>query len=149
MNNDDERQSDRRRGHTSDRNEHREGGPIIGLLYSVKQLLATLLAMAQTRLELLTTELQSDIQRLAVTLFWSLVALFALGIGCFLAALVLIFIFWDTHRVLVSICVTAAFFAFGLLAVIIVSKRLRNQPRLLQETLMELRRDQDSLNARQ
>jgi uncharacterized membrane protein YqjE len=144
MNNDNEQPSDRR--------EHRDGGhdggPIIGLLHSIKQLFATLLAMGQTRLELLTTELQSDIQRLAVTLFWSLAALFTLGIGCFMAALALIFIFWDTHRVLVSICVTTAFFGFALLAVIIVNKRLRNQPRLLQETLKELQRDQDSLQTR-
>jgi len=125
------------------------GGPIINLLHSVKQLLSTLLAMAQTRLELLTTELQSDIQRLAVTLFWSLAALFTLGIGCFMAGLALIFIFWDTHRVLVSICVTASFFGFALLAISIVSRRLRNQPRLLQETLMELQRDSNSLKAKQ
>jgi uncharacterized membrane protein YqjE len=127
----------------------RSGGPIVNLLHSVKQLLATLLAMAQTRLELLTTELQSDIQRLAVTLFWSLAALFTLGIGCFMAGLALIFIFWDTHRVLVSLCVTAAFFGFALLAIMIVTRRLRNQPRLLQETLAELKRDHNSLKAKQ
>jgi uncharacterized membrane protein YqjE len=128
---------------------HDTGGPVIGLLHSIKQLLATLLSMAQTRLELLTTELQTDIQRLGATLLWSLAAVFALGIGCFLAALTLIFIFWDTHRVLVSVSVTAAFFGFTLLAIVIVAKRLRNHPRLLQGTLTELQRDQESLRARQ
>jgi len=127
---------------------HHMDGPVIGLLHSIKQLLATLLSMAQTRLELLTTELQTDIQRLGATLLWSLAALFALSIGCFLAALSLIFIFWDTHRVLVSICVTAAFFGFTLLAILIVAKRLRDYPRLLQGTLTELQRDQESLRPR-
>jgi len=147
MNNSNE-QSDRSFGGSSHEDAH-YGGPITGLLHSLRQLLATLLAMAQTRLELITTELQSDIHRLAITLFWSLAALFTLGIGCFMAGLALIFIFWDTHRVLVSLCVTAAFFGFALLAVMIVAKRLRNQPRLLQETLMELRRDHDALKSRQ
>lgn len=124
-------------------------GPVTGVLHSIKQLLATLLSMAQTRLELLTTELQADIQRLGVTLLWSLAALFALGIGCLLAALTLIFIFWDTHRILVCISVTAAFFGFALLAVLIVAKRWRGHPRLLQATLTELQRDQKLLRTRQ
>lgn len=128
--------------------DHDTGGPVIGLLHSIKQLLATLLSMTQTRMELFATELQSDIQRLGATLLWSLAALFALGIGCFLAALTLIFIFWDTHRVLVSICVTAAFFGFTLLAVLIVAKRLRDHPRLLQGTLTELQRDQEAFRTR-
>src|SRR5690242_10495594 len=117
---------------------HDADGPVTGLLHAIKQLLATLLSMVHTRLELLTAELQTDIQRLGITLLWSLAALFALGIGCFLAALTLIFIFWDTHRTLVSISVTAAFFCLALLAILVVAKRLRDHPHLLQGTLTEL-----------
>lgn len=128
---------------------HDAGGPMTGILHSIKQLLATLLSMAQTRMELFAIELQEDIYRLGVTLLWSLVALFALGMGCLLAALTLIFIFWDTHRVLVSISVTAVFFGGGLLAVLIVAKRLRDYPRMLQGITAELQCDQELLRARQ
>jgi len=124
------------------------GGPIIAILNSIKQLLSTLLSMVHTRLELLTTELQADIQRLGGTLLWSLAAVFAICIGCFLAALTLIFIFWDTHRVLVAISVTATFFGFSILAILIVVKRMRQHPRLLQSTLQELQRDQDLLRGK-
>ena len=93
--------------------------------------------------------MQEDIQRLAVTLLWSLAALFALGIGCLLAALTLILVFWDTHRLLVSICVTCLFLGGGLLAVLIVAKRLHDHPRLLQGTSAELQRDQEVLRAHQ
>lgn len=125
------------------------GGPVISLLHSFKQLLATLLSMAHTRLELLATELQADITRMGGTLLWAFAALIALGIGCFLAALTLIFIFWDTHRVLVSVIVTAVFFGFALFAFLIIAKRMHDHPRLLQATLAELQSDQEALRVRQ
>lgn len=123
-------------------------GPIGGLLHSLTQVFATLVAMAQTRLELLTSELQEEIQRAALLLLWAFVALFAAGIGLFLLALVAIFAFWDTHRVLVSVLVTAAFFGIALFAVLHLRSRLRNKPRLLDATLTELSRDRQRLDER-
>ncbi len=123
-------------------------GPLSGLLNSLTQVFGTLVAMAQTRLELLTTELQEEIQRAAQLLLWAFVALFAAGIGLFLAALVLIFAFWDTHRVLVSIIVTAVFFGIAAFAALHLASRLRNKPRMLDATLNELARDRQRLDER-
>jgi len=123
-------------------------GPFNGLLHSLTQMFATLVAMAQTRLELLTTELQEEIQQAAQVLLWAFIALFAAGIGLFLAALVVIFAFWDTHRVLVSIIVTGAFFAIAAFAAWYLSSKLRNKPRMLDGTLTELARDRERLDAR-
>jgi uncharacterized membrane protein YqjE len=123
-------------------------GPLGGLLHSLTQVFASLVAMAQTRLELLTTELQEEIQQAAQVLLWAFVALFAAGIGLFLAALVLIFAFWDTHRVLVSIIVTGAFFAIAAFAALNLFGKLRNRPRMLDGTLTELARDRERLDAR-
>ena len=91
-----------------------ERGPISALFKSLTNLLATFVAIAHTRLELLTTELQEEMHRVAEILMWSLVALLAAGIGLFLAALVVIFLFWDTHRLLASVAVTAVFFLIAL-----------------------------------
>lgn len=123
-------------------------GPLGGLLHSLTQVFTSLVAMAQTRLELLTTELQEEIQQAAQVLLWSFVALFAAGIGLFLAALVVIFAFWDTHRVLVSIIVTGAFFAIAVFAALNLLGKLRNRPRMLDGTLTELARDRERLDAR-
>ena len=123
-------------------------GPIAGLVHSISQVLATLLAMVHTRLELFTAELQEEVQRAAVLLLWALIALSALGIGCLLAALTLIFAFWETHRMLAAVSVTGAFFALALLAVWAVVKKLRNYPRMLSGTLAELKRDHELLKAR-
>src|SRR5260221_1811005 len=91
----------------------RATGPLSSLLKSLTQVFATAIAVVQTRLELLTNEVEEEIQRAALLLVWAFVALFATGIGLFLAALVVVFAFWDTHRVLVSIIVTGVFFAIA------------------------------------
>ena len=74
-------------------------GPISGLFRSLAQLLATAIGIAQTRLELLSTELQEEVHRVAEIMVWATIALLAAGVGLFLLALVIIFVFWDTHRI--------------------------------------------------
>ncbi len=126
----------------------RERGPISALFKSLSNLLATFVAIAHTRLELLTTELQEEMHRVAEILMWSLVALLAAGIGLFLAALVVIFLFWDTHRLLASIAVTAFFFLLALIAALILRSKVRNRPPLLESTLAELAKDRKQLERR-
>ena len=125
-----------------------ERGPISSLFKSISNLLATFVAIAHTRLELLTTELQEEMHNIAEILMWSLVALLAAGIGLFLAALVVIFLFWDTHRLLASIAVTAFFFLLALVAALILRSKVRNRPKLLEHTLAELAKDRKQLERR-
>jgi uncharacterized membrane protein YqjE len=124
-----------------------EPGLIGGLLRSLAKLLATFVAIAHTRLELLTTELQQEIHRVAAIMLWSVIALLAAGIGLFLMALVIVFVFWDTHRLLASVAVTGAFFAIAVVALLVLRAKLRSRPRLLEGTLAELASDADHLKA--
>lgn len=123
-------------------------GPLNGLLNSLTQVLLTLVSMAQTRLELVTAELQEEVQRAALLVIWAFVAVFAAGIGLFLGALSLIFAFWDTHRVLVSVLVTAVFFLMALVAVVCLRRQLSAKPRLFDATLTELAEDRQRLERR-
>ena len=125
-----------------------ERGPIGALFKSLSNLLATFVAIAHTRLELLTTELQEEMHNIAEILMWSLVAVFAAGIGLFLAALVVIFLFWDTHRLLASLAVTAFFFLLALVAALTLRSKVRNRPKLLENTLAELAKDRKQLERR-
>jgi uncharacterized membrane protein YqjE len=125
-----------------------EPGPIRGLFRSLANMLATIVAIAQTRLELLTTELQEEMHRVAEILVWTLIALLSAGIGLFLLALVIIFIFWDTHRVLASVLVTTVFFAIAVVAGLVLQAKVRSKPRMLDATLAELAKDRDNLAAR-
>lgn len=120
-------------------------GPIGGLFRSLAQLLATAVGIAQTRLELLSTELQEEIHRVAEIMLWATVALLAAGVGLFLLALVIVFVFWDTHRVLASIAVTSAFFLLAAIAGLVLRAKVRSKPPLLDATIAELKKDRVSL----
>jgi uncharacterized membrane protein YqjE len=124
-----------------------EPGPIGSLFRSLARLAATLVAIAHTRLELLTTELQQEMHRVAEIMVWTFVALFAAGIGLFMGALLIVFVFWDTHRLLASIGVTSAFFLIAVVAVLVLRAKVKRRPRLLEGTLAELATDASHLKA--
>src|SRR5918994_4266883 len=112
-----------------------------GLFASIAQLLATAVGIAQTRLELLSTELQEEVHRVAEIAILSAVALLAAGAGLFLLALAIIFVFWDTHRVAASIGVTGTFFLIAVVAAMVLRAKVRGKPPLLDATLAELKKD--------
>ncbi len=124
-----------------------EPGPIGSLFRSIAKLAATFVAIAYTRLELLTTELQQEMYRVAEIMVWTLIAVLAAGIGLFMAALLVVFIFWDTHRVLASVIVTSMFFVITGFALVVLRMKLKNKPPLLEGTLHELATDAVHLKA--
>jgi uncharacterized membrane protein YqjE len=123
-------------------------GPVAGLFASVAALLATAIGIAQTRLELLTTELQEEVHRVAEIMVYTAIALLAAGVGLFLLALVIIFVFWDTHRLAASIAVTGAVFLIAILAGLVLRAKVRAKPPMLDATIAELKKDRASLMSR-
>lgn len=121
-------------------------GPISSMIGSVKNAVSTLIAIVQTRLEIVSNELQEEIGRAANLLLWAFVALFSAGIGLFVGALVLIFAFWETHRVLVSVLVMGFFFLLALLAILTLRAKLKGRPRLFEATIAEFSRDREQLD---
>jgi len=120
-----------------------------GLFQSLTRMIGTLVALAQTRLELLTTELQEEVQRAAELLVWSFVALLAAGAGIVFIGATIIIAFWDDNRVLAAMLVTAAFLVLAAIAVTIVLVKFRSKPKLLSATRAELARDRSELERRQ
>jgi uncharacterized membrane protein YqjE len=123
-------------------------GPMGGLFTSIAQLLATAIGIAQTRLELLSTELQEEIHRVAEIMVFAAIAILAAGVGLFLLALVVIFVFWDTHRMAASISVTSAFFLIAVFAGLMLRAKIRAKPPLLDATRAELKKDRATLMSR-
>ena len=120
-------------------------GPATNLLRSLVRLGGTLLATAQTRVELLTTEISEDVERGVRILLWGAVALLAGIMGLLLAGVTLIVYFWDTHRIGAALAVTFAFLAVAAIAAWVARDKLHEKPRLLDATRTELRRDVVSL----
>ncbi|MGH8144126.1 MAG: hypothetical protein ACREU2_16630, partial [Steroidobacteraceae bacterium] len=100
-------------------------GPVAGFLADLGHLLAVLTDALYTRLELLLLDLQESSAHLLGVLLWALIGLLAVAMTLLLGALALIFIFWDTHRILVALLLTGLFGAFALAAALVVIAKLR------------------------
>jgi uncharacterized membrane protein YqjE len=126
----------------------REQQPVTGLFQSLSNFAGTLLAIAHTRLQLLTTELQEEVRQVGAILLWAFIAAFAAMMGLFLGALAVIFVFWDTHRIAASLAMVALFLLIAIGAGLMLAKKLRDKPPMLDDTLTELAKDRDNLKAR-
>lgn len=116
-------------------------GPATSLLRSLVQLGGTLLAVAQTRVELLTTELSEDLERGLRILLWAMLGLLAGIVGLLLAGITVVIYFWDTHRMAAAVGVTAVFLLLAAVAGLVFRGHLQAKPRLLDATRTELHRD--------
>jgi len=128
--------------------DHEPRMPASGLFRSLSNLLATIIAFAQTRLELLTTELQEEIQHAAGMLVWGFIALLSAGVGLVFVGVTIIVVYWDSQRVLAAILVTAAFVVLAVISMVVLVMKTRNKPRLLDATRTELLKDREQLESR-
>ncbi|MCC7182321.1 MAG: phage holin family protein [Rhodocyclaceae bacterium] len=105
------------------------------------------LALAQTRLELLSLELREAGVRYGAALALAAAALFFLGFGVVLLALFLTVLLWDSHRLLPLAVFTTLFLVTGVFCALLARARARARPdeRLLGATLDELARDREAL----
>lgn len=119
-----------------------------GMFDSLKQLLATLAGIAQTRIELLGNEVEEQVARLSTMLLWTAVALFLAFTAAVLAAVAVLVVFWDSYRILAAVLLAAGFALLALLAWLRVRAVARSRPHLFQATVTELARDRDHLGGR-
>jgi uncharacterized membrane protein YqjE len=122
--------------------------PSAGLLQSLRNLGATLVAVLQTRLELLATDLEEERVRLLQVLFWAAAALFFLGIGVLTLTLLVVFLLWDEKLVWAIVALAAVFLAIGAGLVIGVRNRIHGRPRMFAASVQELSRDKEELTSR-
>ncbi|HEY4367980.1 MAG TPA: phage holin family protein [Steroidobacteraceae bacterium] len=125
-----------------------KSAPATGLLQSLNNFVGTLVAIGHTRLQLLTTELQEEVRQVGQILVYSFVSLFAAMMALFLGALTVIFVFWDTHRILAAVLMTGMFLLIAAISGTFLAKLMREKPPMLDATLAELAKDRDQLKAR-
>lgn len=128
-------------------NEKTPGGSK-GLLESLATLAATLVAIAHTRLDLLSADLEEDREHLLSLLVLTLAALFCLGVGLVLATILLVVAFWDTHRILALSGLAGFFLAAGMATWMLAKHKARTKPRLFAASLSELLKDRQQLVSR-
>ena len=116
-----------------------------GLLQSIKHLAQTLLGAAQTRLEILATEIEEERVRLEQLLLVALAAAFCLVMGVVLAIALVVVYFWDTHRLLAVAMLAAAFLAAGVVLGLIARNKVKTRPKPFAITRGELAKDRAML----
>ena len=117
-----------------------------GLLASVRVLLGTLLGIAQTRLELLATELEEERLHLAKLLLYGFLTLFFFGLGVLALSLLIIAAFWDTHRLAAIASIVVAYLGSAFFCALCVRRQVRRKPRLFSATLAEIDKDRTALS---
>jgi uncharacterized membrane protein YqjE len=126
-------------------NDGTETGPAGRVLASLTRLLGSLLAIARTRIELLTVELELEGRRVLAVLALGFLALFAVSLGLVMAGVAVIVAFWDTHRLAAAVAVACAWLAAAVIAGLVLAWRIRTRPRFLEGTLAQLARDSEQL----
>ena len=116
-----------------------------GLLHSIKHLAQTLLGAAQTRLEILATEIEEERVRLEQLLLVALAAAFCLAMGIVLCVALVVLYYWDTHRLAAAGTLAAAFLAAGVVLGLILRDKVKTRPKPFAITRGELAKDRAML----
>jgi uncharacterized membrane protein YqjE len=119
-----------------------------GLMESLERLAGTLLAIFQTRLELLSNEMEEERVRIEQMLLYGSVVLFFFGLAIMLLTAFIVVLFWDSHRMLVLGVFTALYFVAGLLVLNELRRVAREKSKLFSASLAELADDRDRLAPR-
>ena len=119
----------------------------MGLVQSARALLATLLGLARTRLELLSVELQEVLARLVLLMIGAVAAILLGALAVGFAAVALVIAVAPEHRVAVSAGLAAVFLA----AAALIAWRVRREAKLrpFGASVAELERDGEALEPRE
>lgn len=112
---------------------------------SVARLAATLLAVLQTRVDLVATEVEEETLRYFSYLLLSLAAMFCLGIAIVLGALLAVLLYWESNRVGILLALITLFGIAGIWIGLRVRRQYQMKPKLLGHTMQEISRDSEML----
>lgn len=112
-----------------------------GLLHSLRTFLATLLAAARARGELLQTELEEEKLRIAGIAVFAVAAAFFLALAMVALTFFLVLLFWDSHRVMASGLIALAYLLIGAGCALAARQRASVKSKLFAASLAELGKD--------
>ena len=115
------------------------------LFSSIKSLAATGASIAQSRLELLSLDVQIARSKFISLLVMIISALFFLFFGLVMLALFIVIYSWETDRMMALGLLTAAFLSIGGILGLLILQSLRTMPRLFDASITELAKDREEL----
>jgi uncharacterized membrane protein YqjE len=118
------------------------------ILSALKNLISTGTSIAQTRLELFSTDVQIARSRLVNLLVMIMFTLFFLFFGLVMLALLIVIYNWESNRILALSLLTSGFLTIGLILALVVIRSLKTMPKLFEATIAELSKDRKELTKR-
>lgn len=115
---------------------------------SLRGVFLTGLRLAQNRLQILATEIAEEKVRLIVLAMAAVGALFFVGLTVVLGAILLVVLYWETHRIQLLSVFTALSALVSILLVWITVKAISMRDPPFRATLAELKKDEDAWTAR-
>ena len=119
-----------------------------GLLESLSAFATTLVSVAYTRLELLSTDLEEDRARLFSLVALYISAAFCLVVGLVIAIILIVFVLWESYRLLALSFVAGFFLLMGLGLCAFAMHKAKTNPKPFSASLSELLKDQQELDAK-
>lgn len=116
------------------------------LFSALKNLVSTGASIAQTRLELISTDVQIARTQFLSLLVMVICALFFLFFGLVMLALLIVIYSWETDRVLALSLLTCGFLMLGGILALVVLRSLKTMPKLFEATIAELAKDRQELS---
>jgi uncharacterized membrane protein YqjE len=118
------------------------------LLSSLKNLVSTGASIAQTRLELISTDVQIARAKFLSLLVMIIFTLFFLFFGLVMLALLIVIYSWEADRIFALSLLTSGFLLIGFILALVVLRSLKTMPKLFEATLAELSKDRQELAKR-
>jgi uncharacterized membrane protein YqjE len=118
-----------------------------GLFRSLRDLLATVVATARTRLELLQAEIEEEKLRLAGIGLLAIAAVFFMALAVVVFTFFVMLLFWDTHRLLATGLVALLYLFVGLCCAAAARRRATTKSRLFAASLAQLDADRQRLTS--
>jgi uncharacterized membrane protein YqjE len=116
-----------------------------GLVHSAQSLLAGLIALGRTRLELFGTELQEELTRLFFTLIGAMAVLLLAALGLGFSGLAVLVLLDGESRALAAAAMGVVFLLGAFAAAWSMRRLTREKPRTFSATLAELERDREAV----
>src|SRR4051812_26105915 len=123
--------------------------PAGGLIDTVRSFLAGWVAVAKTRVEIASAEIEEQREWLQFIMLLAVAAAFCLSLGVILLTLFVVVLVWDTAARLPVLGAFAAIYLIaGIALALVFRQRLKAKPRIFPTTAAELGKDYQSLQPR-
>lgn len=116
-----------------------------GLLASLSSLTNTLIDIVQTRIELLSLDIEEDRTRIFQLVLIYMAALFSLVVGFVIVITLTVFLLWEKNQLDILFLIGGIFVLLGVAILGLATYKAKNKPGLFLSSLLALEKDKQEI----